>query len=79
MYVWTDILLYLRKCIIYLRGSRQVRRRTVIQCDDVSQKLHLMRYRTIRQRIGNFHDALCGVVHFYDATPQRRVVASPLG
>ena len=39
--------------------ASQVRRRTVIQCDDVTQKNHLMRYRTTRQRIGNFHDALC--------------------
>ena len=31
-----------------------------------------------RRRIGNFHDALCGVVDFYDARPQRSVVASPI-
>ena len=31
----------------------------------------------LRQRIGNFHDAFCGVVDVYDTTPQRSVVASP--
>ena len=32
----------------------------------------------LRQRIGNFLDALCDVVDFYDAKPQRSVVASPI-
>ena len=33
--------------------------------------------QTVRFGVASVHDALCGVVDVYDATPQRSVMASP--
>ena len=50
---------------------------TTLRCGVVSQKGRPTADFTLRHFNGNFHDALCGVVEFYDATPQRSVVTSP--
>ena len=50
---------------------------TTLCCGVVSQKRRRTADCQMSHYIENYHDALCGVVDFCDATPQRSVVATP--